>query len=503
MLRVLRQGQKWIVGFVVIGVGFAFVFVFGSGGGTFGGPSGGPQTVLQVGDRIYQTREVALLAQQIAQRQRETLGDDFDAEAARDQINEQATNLLLRTALLAREAEVQGIDASRDEVRRLIRKLPGAVDASGAFDKGWRNQIEQRFGSAARFEARIRDELLSLKTQRLMRAAAQVSEAEARSALVYRLETARIAAVVLGDGDAGATAEPDDAAVQALIESDPDRIQKSYDERAAEFDKPERVRARHILIRSTGTDADAKKAARERIEAIRARIAGGEDFAAVAREVSEDSSAANGGDLGEFARGAMVRAFEDAAFALEPGVLSEVVESPFGFHLIQVDEKLPAETVSFQEAREQIARDLLVHDEAARAVRQRGQELSAAVAGGASVVDLARERGLSILRPASFTRRPDGYVPELGLVPEIMDAAFARPTGPDPTLHELPDGRLVLIEVLERTSPSEQEIADQLPSERERMQQIRAYETEVGWLEARRAQLRESGELLYNLEALR
>ena len=76
-----------------------FAFVFGTGGGTAGAPSGGPATVLQVGDRIYQTREVAQLAQQIAQSQRDQLGDAFDFEAAADQINEHFHGILLATIL--------------------------------------------------------------------------------------------------------------------------------------------------------------------------------------------------------------------------------------------------------------------------------------------------------------------------------------------------------------------------------------------------------------------
>ena len=108
MMNVLRRGQKWIVAFVVATVGLVFAFVFGAGGGTYGAPQGGPQTVVQVGERLYQTREVSLLAQTIEQSQREQLGDAFDAAAARDQINEQAATLLMHTALLAHEFKAEG-----------------------------------------------------------------------------------------------------------------------------------------------------------------------------------------------------------------------------------------------------------------------------------------------------------------------------------------------------------------------------------------------------------
>jgi parvulin-like peptidyl-prolyl isomerase len=100
------------------------------------------------------------------------------------------------------------------------------------------------------------------------------------------------------------------------------------------------VRARHILIRA---DADATPAqrdsARQKAEALRQRAVAGEDFAKLARENSADGSAAEGGDLGFFGRGRMVPAFEQAAFALQPGQISPVVETPFGYHVIKLEER--------------------------------------------------------------------------------------------------------------------------------------------------------------------
>jgi peptidyl-prolyl cis-trans isomerase D len=505
MLRILRQGQKWIVGFVVIGVGFVFAFVFGSGGGTFDAPQGGPGIVLQVEERIYYTRDVQLRVDQITRSQRDALGAAFDGDAARDQIRDQAANILLRTTLLAREAERQGLSASQDEVRTIIRSIPGFVDANGAFNPGVQDNIERQYGTAARFETTIRDELLALKAQRLIRGMAHVTEAEARSALLYRLETAQLAIVRLDGEGASEDIEVPDEEVQALLAEAPDRIQQAYDDRLAEFDKPERIRARHILLRVPGSADDAAKAEiHSTLVAARARIEGGEDFAAVANEVSEDGSAAQGGDLGEVPRGRMVAAFEEAAFDLEVGVVSDVVETPFGLHLILVEEKLAPETISFQDAREQIAREEVTKEHATAAARTTGEEIAALIQGGGSLVDAARERELSILRPSPITRRPDGYVPELGFAPDVMDAAFARQSGADPTLHEVQDGQaFALIEVLARTTPSDEELAVQLEIERERMLEGRRYELEAIWLEARRKELDDAGLLTFDLSSLR
>lgn len=104
---------------------------------------------------------------------------------------------------------------------------------------------------------------------------------------------------------------------------------------------PGRISARHILVAWQGAEGAAPAITRSRAEAlahIRAladQLDQGADFATLAKDESDDASAARGGDLGAFGRGAMVPAFENAAFALKPGQRSDVVESPFGFHLIQ------------------------------------------------------------------------------------------------------------------------------------------------------------------------
>lgn len=99
------------------------------------------------------------------------------------------------------------------------------------------------------------------------------------------------------------------------------------------------IRASHILLmyqgsmRSTATRSKAE--ALDGINALKAQIAEGADFAELARQHSDCPSGEDGGDLGHFPRGAMVREFDEAAFALEPGQVSDVIETPFGYHLIQ------------------------------------------------------------------------------------------------------------------------------------------------------------------------
>lgn len=120
-----------------------------------------------------------------------------------------------------------------------------------------------------------------------------------------------------------------------------DDIQLYYKMKQDEFRKPEMVRARHILVKVDKNDSeDDKKKAKEKAEELLKRIKAGEDFAKLATEFSDDrSSKPKGGDLGFFPKGKTVKPFEDAAFSLKPGEISDVVESKFGYHIISVEEK--------------------------------------------------------------------------------------------------------------------------------------------------------------------
>ncbi|HSM59327.1 MAG TPA: peptidylprolyl isomerase [Longimicrobiales bacterium] len=114
-------------------------------------------------------------------------------------------------------------------------------------------------------------------------------------------------------------------------------LRNLYDAEAPEA----RLRARHILLSYPQQSSPAQRdSVRALLEGLRRRIQAGESFEALARQHSQDAaSAVQGGDLGEFGRGEMVRPLEEAAFALEPGELSDIVESPYGLHLIRVDSK--------------------------------------------------------------------------------------------------------------------------------------------------------------------
>ncbi len=133
-------------------------------------------------------------------------------------------------------------------------------------------------------------------------------------------------------------------------------IAKFYEDNRAKFATPEQVKASHILVLSQPGDPQEKRdAARARAEDLRKRAAAGEDFAELAKANSEDpGSAPRGGDLGFFTRDRMVKPFADAAFAMEKGAVSDVVETRFGYHVILVTDRQAAGERSLDEVKEDI-----------------------------------------------------------------------------------------------------------------------------------------------------
>ncbi len=153
----------------------------------------------------------------------------------------------------------------------------------------------------------------------------------------------RVAKMLETEVNAGVTVQPQD--VDAFYKGNPDK-----------FKQGERVRASHILIRTPEkADAKTKDEARAKAADVLKQVKGGKEFGELAKHYSQDpGSAANGGDLGYFMQGQMVGPFEQAAFSMKPGEVSDLVETPFGFHIIKVADKQAARTVPLEEVKPQI-----------------------------------------------------------------------------------------------------------------------------------------------------
>src|SRR5918993_5040852 len=215
--------------------------------------------------------------------------------------------------------------------------------------------------------------------------------------------------------------------VQAIRERTtvtPQQVQRYYEDNAQQYSTPEQVRASHILLKTEGkNEEDVKKLAEE----IAAKAKGGADFAALAKQYSEDESNKDkGGDLDFFAKGAMVPEFDQAAFAMQPGQVSDPVKTSFGYHVIKMVEKRPATSKPLAEVQAQIEDQLKwqgAQDEAQRIV----DEISGKLKTAADLDTVAKPRGFTVAESGLFAREEP--IAGLGMAPAAAEQAFTLGDG--------------------------------------------------------------------------
>jgi parvulin-like peptidyl-prolyl isomerase len=160
------------------------------------------------------------------------------------------------------------------------------------------------------------------------------------------------------------------------ITVDATAIETFYNENLEQMAVPERVHARHILVKFESGNDESRAAAEKKLAGLAAQVKAGESFALLAIEHSEGPSGQKGGDLGYFERGQMVQEFDEVAFGAEPGSIVGPVETQFGLHLIKVEEHTAPGTVPLAEVEPQI-REYLVQQTLYGTVEQLVEDLRA------------------------------------------------------------------------------------------------------------------------------
>src|SRR5262249_47853300 len=213
--------------------------------------------------------------------------------------------------------------------------------------------------------------------------------------------------------------------LRSRITVTPQDIESNYNANIQQFQTPEQVRASHILLKTEGKDeAAVRKQAEDILKQVKAP---GADFAALAKKYSEDDgSKANGGDLDYFPKGRMVPEFEQAAFSMQPGQVSDLVKSQFGFHIIKVVDKKPAATRTLDEVRSQI-QETLAGQRVEQEIANRTRDLDARIKKPSDFDALSKEQGVVVAESGFFTR--DETVPGIGPAPEVATEAFQLKQG--------------------------------------------------------------------------
>lgn len=497
MLDAMRKGQRWLTGLFVLLVGGVFVFFMGLGQPLQTGPSQG--IVVELGDVRMAVADFQRVREQQAEVFRDQLGDQFNSKVGRSFLDTQALRTLVDRAILAHEARAIGLRVGNREIERVIAQSPGFRDESGRFDsEAFQSWVEWQYGNQRNYVEFMRRVLLGQKMVQLLYSQGDVSEGEARSAALYRLEQLQLAYVAL-DTELLPPGEelPEDEVARFAAENE-DALRALYEERIDEFQQEERLRLRHILFElgsdpTPGETADAEEKAAQALQ----RLADGEEFARIAEEMSEDQATRGaGGSFGSVSPEDVAPALAEAARELTPGEHSGVVRSDRGLHVLLLEERLEAGTRSFEEVRTELAREAATRRAASERAERLADELATAIEQGQSLEQAARERELSIQRTGMLRRRPDGFVVGLGASKDLMAMAFAlTPEQPSsPRIFEV-GSRLVLIQLLERQQPDEAALAAALEGERERLAASKRNAFVQSWIEERRRDLTESGTL--------
>lgn len=503
MLDSFRKGQRWLTFIFVSVIGLVFVFFFGTGGGL--------QPTAPTGNAVIELDDLRLTQTDLARERRnqefalrQQLGDDAYEEVGADRyLDSQALNSLLNEAVLEAAARDLGLHVTKDELRRVVQTQAAFMNEQGRFDpKAFDIFATRQYGSQRLFIESFSRQMLSQKLVQLLVGQTEVSDDEIDLRTRYDEEEVRIIYVALNPTRLPEGVSLSEEEVAAFASENPERIEALFEERKDSLSKPERVRARHILIRVAEDAPDeTAEAAKQRAEAARARIATGEDFVNIANEVSQDAgTSSKGGDLGVFARGDNDPAVDEAAFALEVGELSEVIRSTYGYHILRVDERLPALTPTLEESRIELAREAAEEMKARELADVTSAALAEALEAGSNLEQAARGAGLSVERPAALRRRPDGYIPGLGAAEEILSTAFALRAGEKSARVYDVDGQRVLFEVVQKSGPSLEELA--LERETRRTQILTEKQNRIvsAWLDDYRKQLEADGRLRVNAE---
>jgi peptidyl-prolyl cis-trans isomerase D len=368
---------------------------------------------------------------------------------------------LVRERVLQQAAQEARLGASDVRLARELQSIPAIAQlrrADGSLDmERYRDLLGRQGMSPEMFEARMRADLAARQVQAGVAQTAFIAGVPADLALGAWFERREVQLARFATADYAARVQPTDAELEAFYQAnqslfqapelarieyivlDIDAVRKTirlneadvrsyYEQNAARLSGPEERRASHILI-SVAKDApaDERQQARAKAEELLAQARKApESFAQLAKKHSQDpGSAPNGGDLDYFGRGAMVKPFEDAAFALKKGEISGVVESDFGFHIIRVTDIKAPKQKSFAELRASLEEDL--RNQQARAKYAEAAEIftNGVYEQSDSLKPVAEKLGLTIQTAEGLQREPAAGARGVLASAKLLEAVFS------------------------------------------------------------------------------
>jgi peptidyl-prolyl cis-trans isomerase D len=450
LFRSREMGVRILLGAVLGLVSLSMLWYLVPGGG-LGGPNvSGQNVIAAVGDDKITTTDVERQLQNI------TRGQTNLPKGVLAMYLPSVVNQMIESKAMAYKAREIGLRVSDQELGDAIQSE--FSQAFGKWDMTMYQQVLAQQGmTAPDFERQRREAILGMRLENLETQALVVSDQEARAeyqrknlkvglqyiefeAKNFTSKVNKDPALVKAYFDKNRalfrTPEKRDVVlivgttadfVQAASVSD-DQLRQEYQDNIDSYRTPERVRVRHILIKTQGKPKEDAPKLKAKAEDLLRQLQHGADFAELAKKNSEDpGSAEKGGELGWVVRGQTVPNFEKAAFSLKPNELSSVIETEYGYHIIQVEEKQSPRTQSFDDVKGQILLDMKKQI-AAENLKKAVDAAHSEVARNPAQADaIAAKYGLKIFHVNGFVS--GGSLPEVNTQPEVVNSITTASKG--------------------------------------------------------------------------
>lgn len=413
--------------------------------------------VAEVEGREVTAAQFRRVYQQQMQAYRSSYGGNIDERLMKQLgVDQRIVQQLIEEEAALAEAGRLGIRASDAEVRERILSLP-AFQENGQFigDTRYRQLLRMQNPPMRpdEFESQVRRGIVVEKLQAALTGWQTIGDAEVAKEFARRNEKVKLAVLSFPADKFREGITPSDAEIAKYFEDHKEtfrvpekrkirfltvdqesfraketvsgqQIERHYNENIQQYSTPEQVRASHILLKTDGKDdAAVKKQAGE----ILAKAKGGADFAELAKKYSQDeSNAAKGGDLDYFGRGQMVPEFDAAAFSMQPGQISDLVKTQYGYHIIKMVDKKAATQRPLSEVRAQIE-DQLKWEQAQAQAQKTADDIAKDLKKPADFDAVARRHGLQVTESGFFQQ--DEPIAGIGMAPSVAQQAFTMQVG--------------------------------------------------------------------------
>jgi len=482
MLENMRNhAQSWLAKLILGGVALSFV-LWGVGDYFMGSRV---QTIAEVDGNPIADSAFALAYERQLNSYRALLGKAFSKKAMENMgLKNTTLQILINRHLMLDEAQSMGLVASKSVLLAHVRANPAFLSA-GRFDPR-RYEILTRnmgFRTPSDYETNLRLDMMVNALQKAITQSATVTDAQVRERFESEYEKRELAALIvrpldmesgikITDKDARAYYDShknnyrsplrlklaavviDPAAIAKGIEIDDVDVQAAYEKRKDQFIVPEQRRASQILVRvAKNADEKTRQQARAKIEKALKQLRTGKSFSSVAKKISDDVTAKQGGDMGYFMRGAMVPAFDNAVFSMKKGETSDIVKTQFGFHIIHLTDIKPARTKPLAEVQEQLHQQL-ARAKASDEAYTLSQDLDDALGREDSLKAAAASLNMKVREIGPISMDEALADPLFVKDASFRSQIFATEPGAPVDVTELGDGRFAAVEVLKREEPT-------------------------------------------------